>query len=93
VKAAALPVDLARLRDEFPDLSEEDLQAFAAVTERVLRDPASKARVLREVMMRARQARDRQASGEPIGLDADEQEALRYLRALEKMQRPVSQPH
>ena len=83
-----LPVDPERLATQFPDLAEEDLEAYAAVTRRVLRDPATKGRVLREIMARARSAREKETTGGPLTLD--ESLALRYLRAVEKMQRSTT---
>lgn len=80
-----LPVDIERLKAQFPALSETDLRAYAAVTRRVLRDPATKARVLGEVMAQARAAGEKLAAG--ASLIADESLALAYLRAVEKMQR------
>jgi len=82
-----LPVDPERLRRQFEDLSEEDLEAYAAVTRRVLEDPARKGSAMREVMLLARAARAKQAAGE--ALTAGELQALRYLRAVEKMQSPT----
>jgi hypothetical protein len=55
------------------------------VTQRVLGDPAARARKMREIMDRARDARQKaDAGGE---LTADEQLLVRYLSALAKMQR------
>jgi hypothetical protein len=80
-----LPVDGARLKAEFPDLSDEDLAAYVAVTRRVLGDPASRATKMREVMGQARQAQQRALSG---GALTDEDRLLvGYLSALAKMQR------
>ena len=78
-----LPVDLDRLRQQFPDLSAEDVEAYAAVTRRILgeRDPIGRARVTRETLARARAARESGAS------TAEDIVALRYLAAVEKMQR------
>ena len=80
-----LPVDPERLRRQFPALSEEDLEAYVAVTRRVLADPKAKARVLREVMTLARLAQEKtgQALSEPEAL------AVRYLAAVGKMQAPT----
>ena len=86
-----LPVDPERLRARFPDLTDEDLEAYTTVTRRVLRDPASKARSMLEVMARARSAREKQAGGGP--LTRDEALALSYLRAVEKMQGSAARPH
>jgi hypothetical protein len=79
-----LPVDPDRLRLRFPELSETDLEAYVAVTRRVLLDPVTKGRVLREVMDAARAARSKEESGG--ALTREESLALRYLRAVEKMQ-------
>jgi hypothetical protein len=80
--AAALPVDPDRLRGRFPDLTEDDVAAYAEVTRRILeeRDPAARARVTRETLARARAAREAGPRD-----DADRL-ALRYLSAVEKMQ-------
>ena len=80
-----LPVDVVRLKAEFPDLTDEDLQAYVTVTRRVLGDPAARAQKMREVMDRARQAQQRALSG---GTLTDEDRLLiGYLSALAKMQR------
>ena len=79
-----LPVDLDRLRGQFPALSEDDLEAYALITRRVLRDPATKGRVMREVLATARAAQEKRGGG--AALSAEESLALRYLRAVEKMQ-------
>jgi hypothetical protein len=77
-----LPVDVERLRREFPALTAEDLDAYAAVTRRILaaRDPADRARITRETLARGRAAR----AAAPR--DDDDRLALRYLTAVEKMQ-------
>ncbi|HET8644332.1 MAG TPA: hypothetical protein VFO85_02510 [Vicinamibacteria bacterium] len=82
---ADLPVDLDRLQAEFPELSHEDLQAYVAVTRRVMNDPAGRARAMREVMEGARRAQEKEKGGGR--LTADEQLLARYLAALAKMQR------
>jgi hypothetical protein len=87
----ALPVDPERLRTRFPDLSESDVEAYVAVTRRVLQDSAAKARVMREVMDSARAAREKEAVGG--ALTHGESLALRYLRAVEKMQHSTARPH
>jgi hypothetical protein len=78
----SLPVDVERLRRQFPALTEEDLNAYAAVTRRILaaRDPADRARITRETLARGRAARD----GAPR--DDDERLAVHYVAAVEKMQ-------
>jgi hypothetical protein len=80
-----LPVELDRLKVEFPDLSDEDVQAYVSVTRRVLGDPATRARKMREVMEVARQAQEKAAAGGK--LSKDEALLVRYLAALAKMQR------
>jgi hypothetical protein len=77
-----LPVDVERLRRQFPSLTAEDLEAYAAVTRRILsaRDPADRTRIARETLARGRAAR----AAEPR--DDDERLAVRYVTAVEKMQ-------
>jgi hypothetical protein len=82
-----LPVDPERLRALFPSLTDDDLDAYAQVTRRVLADPLGKAPVMREVIATGAQARDKQAAGQP--LSGPESLALRYLRAVQKMQAPL----
>ena len=79
---APLPVDVERLRRQFPGLTAEDLDAYVAVTRHILsaRDPADRARITRETLARGRAARD----GAPR--DDDDRLALRYLTAVDKMQ-------
>jgi hypothetical protein len=85
VKKSELPVDVDRLKAEFPDLTDEDLQAYVAVTRRVLGDPAARAKQMRQVMDSARQAQQKAATG--VKLTADEDRLVRYLAAMAKMQR------
>jgi hypothetical protein len=80
-----LPVAPERLKEEFPELTEEDLGAYAAVTKRVLADPHSKGRIMREVVESGQAAERKLLSGEPLA--PAEVLALRYLRAVAKMQR------
>ncbi len=80
-----LPVDPERLKAEFPELSDEDLDAFVRVTKQVLADPASKGRIMREIMTTALAARRKAAAGG--SLSAQEALARRYLAAVGKMQR------
>ena len=77
-----LPVDPARLRARFPSLTDEDVEAYVAVTRRILAqgDPGRRAKVTREVLERARRAREAGPK------DDDDRAALRYLDAVEKMQ-------
>ena len=79
----ALPVDPERLRREFPALDDGDVEAYLEVTRRILgeRDPVDRARITRDTLSRARGAR---ASGASTDEDLL---ALRYLAAVEKMQR------
>jgi hypothetical protein len=81
-----LPVDPARLRRQFPDLTDADVAAFEEVTRRILdeRRPDARSRVTREMVARARAAREKAARGE--ALSADETLAAAYLSAVEKMQ-------
>ena len=79
---APLPVDVERLRKQFPALTAEDLDAYVAMTRRILStpDPADRARLTREILARGRAAR----AGAPR--DDDDRLALRYLASVEKMQ-------
>ena len=81
----SLPVDPARLKAQFPELTVADLEAYVSVTRRVLADPAAKGRIMREVMTLAHAAREKQGAGQPLA--DSESLALRYLAAVEKMQR------
>ena len=81
-----LPVEPERLRRQFPRLSDEDLDAYVAVTRRVLADPAAKGRILRALMEAAKGAREKPAEQRT----ADETLAVGYLQAMEKMQAPVA---
>jgi hypothetical protein len=86
-----LPVDPGRLRREFPALSPEDLEAYVAVTTRILdASPAARAQVTREAVAGGRRARDKAARGE--ALDPAEAILARYLEAVEKMQRRSPRP-
>ena len=78
-----LPVDPERLRREFPSLDDGDMEAYLEITRRILgeRDPIGRARITRETLSRARAAREAGA------LTAEDTVALRYLAAVEKMQR------
>jgi hypothetical protein len=80
-----LPVDAGRLKMEFPDLTDEDLQAYVTVTQRVLGDPAHRAKAMREVMDSAQNARQKAAAG--AKLTGEESLLVRYLAAMAKMQR------
>jgi hypothetical protein len=87
-RSLKLPVDPARLRKQFPALQDEDIEAYVAVTRRILAQPAARAMLLRGVMDAARTAREKAAAG--AQLTPDEATALRYVQAMEKMQGPTS---
>ena len=80
-----LPVDPERLRAQFPELSDADLEAYVTVTRRILGEKTNRPRVTREILSTAERARAQQEAG--AQLSADETTALGYLRAVEKMQR------
>jgi hypothetical protein len=81
-KTHTLPVDPARLKKQFPTLSAEDLEAYVAVTRRVLADPKAKGKLMREIMALARVAQQKQ----PAALSDAEALAVAYLAAVQKMQ-------
>jgi len=72
------------LRRRFPSLSDADLDAYVAVTRRVLAAGPLRARALKQVLSLARAARAQEASGQSLTPEA--REALGYLSAIEKMQ-------
>jgi hypothetical protein len=79
-----LPVPPERLKAQFPSLDDGDLHAYAEVTQHLLTARQGKGKALSEVMAAAQRARESEAAGAlPAAGDA---QALRYLRALEKMQ-------
>jgi hypothetical protein len=78
---APLPVDVERLRRQFPALTDDDVDAYVTVTRRILSAPlADRARVTRETLARGR------AAGGASARDDDDRLALRYVAAVEKMQ-------
>ena len=81
-----LPVDPERLKRQFPDLTADDLHAYAEVTRGILSQasPDQRARLLRDTLARGRQARDKKAGGKT--LSEGESLDLRYLQAVAKMQ-------
>ena len=85
-----LPVDPARLRRQFPALSDDDIAAFEEVTARILAEdrPEARARITREIVAQGRRARERSASGETVS--PEESLAARYVGAVEKMQGPTA---
>lgn len=83
----ALPVDPERLRKQFSALTDEDLEAYARVTQTVLGDPAERGKSMAALLARARGAREKTGTGR--ALSRDEDLALRYLVAVEKMQGKV----
>jgi hypothetical protein len=86
VSGERLPVDLERLRREFPALTPDDVDAYVAVTRRIMgASPDARGRVAGEAVAGGRRAREKAARGEPLG--ADEALFLRYLDAVGKMQR------
>jgi hypothetical protein len=85
------PVDLERLRREFPALTDGDLAAYAEVTRRILGAAAeARGRVTRESLEGARRARAKAGRGE--ALTPEETLLLRYLAAMDKMQRKAPPP-
>jgi hypothetical protein len=81
-----LPVDPERLRREFPALTAEDVDAYVQITRRILgAAPDARPRVTREAIEGARRAREKAGRGE--ALDGGEALLVRYLDAVEKMQR------
>jgi septal ring factor EnvC (AmiA/AmiB activator) len=79
-----LPVEPERLRQLFPSLTDEDLDAYSEVTRTLLAEPRARRRRLAEVMAAAERGRDKEAAA--LALDDDERRAVAYLRALGKMQ-------
>jgi hypothetical protein len=81
-----LPVDRARLKKQFPALTDGDIEAYETVTQRILgqKSPAERGRLTRTILETARSARDRGASG--ATLTEDERLSVRYLDAVAKMQ-------
>ena len=84
-----LPVDPARLRRQFPDLTDDDIAAFEEVTSRILGEdrPEARARVTRDILAQGRRARERSAARET--LSAEDALAAGYVAAVEKMQGPT----
>jgi len=85
--ARDLPVDPARLRRQFPELTDGDIEAFEEVTRRILGEgkTEARARLTREIVARGREATARAATG--VTLSPEETLAVRYLAAVEKMQK------
>jgi len=79
-----LPVAPAELRRRFPSLSDEDLDAWSEVTGRLLAEPARRGQRLAAVLSSARRAEEKEAAG--ASPEDEETLALRYTRALVKMQ-------
>jgi hypothetical protein len=82
-----LPVDRERLKRQFPELTDHDLEAYETVTRRIVgkKSPAERGALTRTIMETARAARVKNASG--AALTGEERLALTYLNAVEKMQR------
>ena len=81
-----LPVDRDRLKKQFPELTDADLQAYETVTQRILgnRNPMERAKVTRAVLETGRAAKAKAETGGM--LTEDERQALSYLDAVGKMQ-------
>lgn len=81
-----LPVDRERLKRQFPALTDADLEAYEAITRRILEKtgPAERAKLTRDIMETARTARAKSSAGSE--LTERERQALRYLDAVDKMQ-------
>ena len=81
-----LPVDRARLKSQFPQLTDTDIEAYETVTRRILekKGPEERARLTRTVLETARSARAKAGTG--AMLTDEERLALTYLGAVEKMQ-------
>jgi hypothetical protein len=89
--AGSLPVDLDRLRREFPDLTDEDVSAYVEVTRRILAaPPEGRGGVTRDTVAGARAARAKAGRGD--ALSPEETLLARYLGAVEKMQRKGGAP-
>jgi hypothetical protein len=75
-------VDVDRLRSQFPALTDEDVEAYVAVTRRILsaRDPADRARITRDTLARGRSA------GAAASPDDEDRLAVRYVAAVARMQ-------
>ncbi len=80
-----VPIEPGRLKEEFPGLTTDELDAYVTVTKRVLAKPEARARVMRDVMAQADEAQRKASVG--ARLKPEEALLLRYLRALSKMQR------
>jgi hypothetical protein len=81
-----LPVDPERLRKQFPQLADQDIEAYVNVTRRILENKGSveRGKVTRDIIEMARSARAKSGAGSD--LTERERQALRYLDAVEKMQ-------
>jgi len=79
-----LPVPPERLKERFPSLTDDDLRAYTEVTQRFL-GGTKRGRALSDLMAAAQRAREKEAAGETPA--EAESLALRYLRAMEKMQK------
>ena len=76
-----LPVEIDRLRRQFPALTDDDVEAYVTVTRRIMAaSAADRPGITRETMARARAARA------AVPRDDEERLAARYLAAVEKMQ-------
>jgi hypothetical protein len=82
-QAQVVGVNPERLKKEFPDLTEEDLEAYVTVTRRLLADPTKRVQVLEDVKAKAQAAQAKAGAG----LSPDEALAGRYMQAIQKMQK------
>jgi hypothetical protein len=81
-----LPVERARLKKQFPALTDGDIEAYEAVTQCILsqRGPAERGRVTRAIMETGRSAKAKAATG--AALTEEERLASSYVDAVGKMQ-------
>jgi hypothetical protein len=82
MKRSRPPVDPARLKAQFPALTDEDVAAYLDVTKRVLADKDAAEDLPATLLARARALR---ASAEEARTDEDRR-AVAYLAAVLKMQ-------
>jgi hypothetical protein len=83
-----LPVDPERLRQQFPELTDADIEAYVNVTRRILEKngTAERGKLTRDIMETARAARAKSSAG--AELTERERQALRYLAAVGNLPGP-----
>jgi hypothetical protein len=87
----SLPVDPERLKREFPELSDDDLAAYVEVTQRILAaGPRDRGRLTREAVEGGRKAQELASAS--ARLTAEQKLWLRYVVAVDKMQRSTVRP-